>query len=161
MLPDLIHTLLGSMRFPTMTRMLLYYRLSWFNLMWTRLWYVMSREMMNYCFWVCPWGSLEKTSLSIGGLGNGHDFPHSVYARSYQPRAQIIKKKLTVGKFIPCIVVFLVLRNLEQTWLNYISSCLVLDIEKVGTGKSVSIPQTYKVCSYRELWLIHKPLVVT
>lgn len=33
MLPDLIHTLLGSMIFPKMTRMLLYYRLSWFNLM--------------------------------------------------------------------------------------------------------------------------------
>lgn len=76
----------------------------------------MFREMMNYCFWVCTGGSLEKTSLSIGGLGNGDDFPHSVYARSYQPRAQIIKrKKLTVGKFIPCVVVFLVLRNLEQT----------------------------------------------
>lgn len=125
-LPDLIHILLGSMRFSTMTRMLLYYGLSWFNLMWTWLWYVMSREMMTYCFQVCLWGSLEKTSLPIGGLRNGYDFPHSVYPWSYQPWAQIIKK-VTKGKFTPCIVVFLVFRNLDQTWLNYISSCLVLN----------------------------------
>lgn len=54
-LPDLIHILLGSMRFPTMTRKLLYYGLSWFNLMgtWLPCVCVMSREVMTYCFQVC------------------------------------------------------------------------------------------------------------
>lgn len=157
-LSDLIHILIGSMRFPTMTRMLLYYGLSWFNLMWTWLWYVMSREMMTYCFKVCLWGSLEKTSLPIGGLRNEYDFPHSVYPWSYQAWAQIIKKadKRKIHSLYSGIsgiqgfgpdLIELYFQLSSFKW--HIDGLLDLhhhmgkSLEKLFPEKSVSIPQTY------------------